>query len=939
MIRYKLYNAIFLFLLTSLTLQGQGSEHFNELYKKLSGLSKGAKPDKVDSLWKLSAPFFTIGNDTIQGKLNYGWGNYHYKNYKYDSAGYFLKNAIDNFLETGKESEELGDAYYKLAVVRFEVEDISQAVELSLKALKIYENLDLKTSIARTYNFMANVYSYIAEYNLAISYYEQSLDIYRLQGDTADMVLVMGNLASLHATRKNYDLAMEYYNMGLEMLHEDTSQNALDYELGLGIVMEETKQYDQAEKHFVRSLEMARKRKDYIQSGYIYLNFAYLKLAQNKLDSVPYYTQKVEQIADKYEVIGIKAHIDEIMHEYYFKQGEYRTAYELLKRARAESDSFYDLDMTRQLQAVQAQYSTLKKEKELAQKNLELEKSANELKEEANLRNFLIAGILLFLLVVLVVLRNHRIKARANKLLLLKNQEIQEKNKEIIAVEEAKSRWFTNISHELRTPLTLIKGPVRQALDAIPVNDHIYKDLKIADRNISQLQNLVNEILDLSKMEDGKMDLKPSTTNLTEMVLNTLASFDNAARYAKVKLELDLDPEKPVFMDVDKSKIVKILNNLVSNALKFTSEGGKIVVGLENQEHHVVIKVADTGGGIDEADLERIFDRFYQTSNPKFSRQGGTGVGLALSKEIALLHQGDLKVKSEAGKGSCFELFLPTSLISESSTIDVENEEIRNIESESAVDAVNYSSVLKDKRILLVDDNTDMREYITGFLKQQFEVIQARDGTEGLEKLKLKTPDLIISDIMMPRMDGITFAREVKSNEKWKNIPFITVSAIVDETEKINTLRIGIDDYIVKPFNAEELQIRAQNLIYNYTERLNFKKEGKEEEISHDEKTLKILEKEVFDNINDTTFNVLRLAEAAAMSERQLYRYVRQHTGLTPANFIKEIRLQKAMDLLQKRVYNRTAQLSYAVGFQQPAYFSSVFRKRFGRLPNEYLEN
>lgn len=912
------------------------SNEFQNLVRSIEAIEAQDEPP-TDSLWALSQPYFSAKSDTIKARINLLWGRHYFSEFQFDSAKHFMEEAIGFYAKAPGRRRDLATSLIYLGHLSYDIEDISSAISAYHRALAIYEELGMQAEAGNAYNGIGNSYCYIAEFNLSLENYQKSMELYSTIGDSTGVSKVLGNIANLYTVRKDYDKSLEYYEKALKWSVNNARQR-MDHILGIGIIKEETKEYDGAEAYYREAVSLGKEVKDYIQLAYTYQNLAFLYVNTDQLDSVPKYMELTRELAEKYAIGNLHNNLNEINHQYLFKKGLYKEAYELLKEVRAKSDSFYNLDMTRQLQEVEAQYSTLKKQKELAQKDLELERASGELGRKEFQRNILIVGLLFVMVLVVMIYRSRRLKDRANNILKQKNQQIEEKNKEIKSMEEAKSRWFINISHELRTPLTLIKGPIRQALGAIPTNDHIYKDLKIADRNVGQLQKLVDEILDLSKMEDGKMPVNLGRTNLTELVLNALASFDSAARHTKVKLEFELDPQDPVVISADREKINNVLTNLISNALKFTHEGGKITVGLQVSEEGVALFVRDTGDGIPADDLDKIFDRFYQSTHSG-GGLGGTGVGLAFCKEIARMHGGDLSVTSELGVGSRFELFLPGQRLSGTDEMAQEEEALQLATPDIHEEPAQYRSVLKDKKILVVEDNADMRAYISGFLSRDFEVIEARDGMEGLEKLRAHTPDLIVSDVMMPRMDGLTFAREVKKHPTWKNIPFITVSAIGDETEKVNTLRIGIDDYLVKPFFAEELRVRVQNLIYNYSERITSQAEPQEEEISHEEKTLKKLEKEVYDNIDDSNFNVIRLAEAASMSERQLYRYIREMTGLTPANFIKEIRLQRAMDLIQKKVYKRTSQLSYAVGFPQPAYFSTVFKKRFGRLPAEYIED
>lgn len=930
-----------LFLALTLLLAGLPSfaqDNRVEYAQVLEAVKKLRSQDQpnLDSVWQVVDNYLLTATDSAKAEILYQFGDYYYGVFKYDSAKLLLEESLKAWRQTNDSTDLAATLLYN-GHVNYDIEDIGKAIEQYHEALNIYEDLGLKENVANAYNSIGNAYSYIVDYSLSLVNYQKGLEIYKETNDSAGVSMVYSNLAGLYTTLKDYHKAEEAYQQAYNWSQKDLLAK-LDIAVGLGVIKNETRHFEEAEVKFRQAITLAKEVKNDVELAYVYQNMAFTFLETNQLDSVLFYRNLTQELVDKCSIVQLQTNIKELDHAYYYKLGEYKLAYELLEKVRNETDSFYDLDMTRQLQEVQAQYSTLKTEKEIAQKNLELEKASNELIRNELVRNYLIAGIFIVLVMVILIYRSQKLKTKANKLLLEKNQQIEDKNKEIKVIEEAKSKWFINISHELRTPLTLIKGPVRHALQSVQPNDQVYDHLRIADRNVSRLQKLVDEILDISKMESGKMPLNLRNVNLTELMINAMANFDSAAREVKVSLEMDLNPAEPILARVDEEKINNVIINLIANALKFTHTGGKITAGLTKQDDEIKIYVADTGDGIPQEDVHKIFSRFYQASNA-IGKHGGTGVGLALCKEIAILHKGDLKVTSQVEKGSVFELSIPYVKVIEDSTPDSDNPSpILSLEEIDEEQGSELQSLVKGKKILIVDDNADMREYIAAFLKHDFKIIQAQDGIEALELLDKATPDLIVSDIMMPRMDGVKFAQEVKANPKWKNIPFITVSAVGDNHEKVKTLRIGIDDYMVKPFFAEELLVRIQNLIRNYSERINSTEESTED-LSQEEKLLKKLESEVYSNIDDIGFNVQRLAEIAAMSERQLYRYLKQMTGLTPATFVREIRLQRAMELIQKRTYSRTSQLSYAVGFQQPSYFSTVFKKRFGRLPAEYLED
>ncbi|MFT7030406.1 MAG: signal transduction histidine kinase/DNA-binding response OmpR family regulator [Marinoscillum sp.] len=882
----------------------------------------------LGDIYIASIDFFLQDPDTSNAKLNKAWADLLTRHYQYDSAIFFANKAIEGFSNNEKLTIQLADAYYKLGSLESNLDNISDAIHAYLVAAEYYDSLGIPSESAHCRNALAICYGTISDYGLAVSNYTQALAVFESEHDSAGFAMVADNLAGQYSEMKLYDKALDYYD-DLLVWAPDNLHYELDALLGRAIIAHDRDNFNAAQKGYLEVEVLAKEISDHVQLAYVYQNLANLLLDMDAIDRVQAYIDKADQLRVKYAIVGMDFGLDELRHELYYKQGHYKMAYDLLKQTRAYSDSFYDLDMTRQLQEVQEKYNALARQKELTQKDLQLTIASESLERNRKTRNTLIAGLVVFVLIVFFLWRGFRIKSKNNALLEEKNDLIEEKNRKIKKIEKEKSRWFVNISHELRTPLTLIKGPVRQALNSLPKNDTIYGDLLVADRNITRLQKLINEILDLSKIESGKMVLKRTKFNLEEMLCANISSFEVLSRESGVKIEFVSETESALFIHADESKITNAVTNLIGNALNFSESGSKVVVRLSTKDN-LEISVEDSGRGIAQKDLALIFDRFHQVDGSG-SIPRGSGVGLALCQEIAKLHEGNISVLSEEGKGSKFIFSLPNNAIAAS-------EDTAHEETDDSLDLTlineTYSSTLHEHKILVVDDSNDMRDYICNNLRKDFEVVAASNGLDALEKMNSFLPDLIVSDVLMPRMDGITFAKEVRKNPKWSDIPFISVSAIDEEDEKVRALRAGIDDYLVKPFYIEELKARIDNLIANHQERV---KGNPEEEYSHEDKLLKSLEQHVMDHMVDPNYNVGSLADTVSMSERQVYRYVRQLTGLTPANFIRELRLQRAMQLINKRVYNRSSELSYAVGFQQPGYFSVVFKKRFGRSPMDYL--
>lgn len=554
--------------------------------------------------------------------------------------------------------------------------------------------------------------------------------------------------------------------------------------------------------------------------------------------------------------------------------------------------------------------------------------------------------LLLFYFFYLYLQRLYKSKIRLKEAIKQRTQEIHRQKDEIERQAEKlkelntfQSRWFTNIAHELRTPLTLILGPIREFLKTQSGKlDTDIKSIELAEKNSVGLLKLVNEILDISKLESNQLELRKTQVNLTSLITELTAHFNTYAVQKGIILKTSIPMD--VNLNIDKERIRKILMNLISNALKFTSPGGKveIFVSLENK-NTIEISVKDTGNGIPEKDVLHIFERYFQASDSERVDQGGTGIGLALSMELAKLHEGDLKVISKLNVGSTFTLSLPKTLVANMKRSGPIQPIKAHAVSPDILTKYTIGRQSKKPLVLLVEDNPDMREYILSFMSDAYEVIEAVDGLEAMKYLKEMTPDLIISDIMMPRMDGITLAKKLRSDTCFKNIPFIMLTARDDEFDKITVLRIGIDDYLTKPFNTEELETRVSNLIRNNKERKAASEVDSNEVIMPTFLDLQILNmKEVIiKQLENNSLTVNDLADSQNISLSTLKRSLKKTTGLSPGQFIREIKLQEARKFLETKQYFTVLEVVHAVGFENASHFTKLFSERFGKKPSEYL--
>lgn len=539
---------------------------------------------------------------------------------------------------------------------------------------------------------------------------------------------------------------------------------------------------------------------------------------------------------------------------------------------------------------------------------------------------------------------------------------------QLLEMDRMKNNFFANISHEFRTPLTLILGPLNQLINNEFKGDpgELYLIMK---RNGRRLLQLINQLLDLSKLEAEEMSLQIQQGNVVNFLRGIVFSFTSLAERKKIHLQFTSQHEDLEFF-FDRDKLEKIVSNLLSNAFKFTGKNGKISVNVSiaevdnetstkfkaskpnslHKNRSLKIEVSDSGIGIAPDQLGKIFDRFYQADNASSRKFEGTGIGLALTKELVELHNGLIEVRSEPGKGSTFTVLLPFR------KDQVQGQKKLPEESHSVVEKIEVTEILESPEkqqkmpakksddlplVLIVEDNRDVIWYIRSYLENQYRIIEAEDGESGFQKAIQSIPDLIVSDVMMPNMDGFEFCEKAKTDERTSHIPVILLTAKASTDNKLDGLEKGADDYLIKPFNAKELLVRMKNLIEQrkkLRERFSRELTLKPKDItvtSADEKWLTKLMEIVENHLSDSSFDTPMLAKKIGLSRSQLHRKLVALTDQAPNQFIRLMRLRRAAQLLEQKSGNIT-EIAYEVGFNNISYFSSRFREQFGVLPSEY---
>ena len=609
-----------------------------------------------------------------------------------------------------------------------------------------------------------------------------------------------------------------------------------------------------------------------------------------------------------------------------------------------------------------------------------LHKQVNQYLSDYNSQKVMLIGLCLFLFVCLaaaaLIFRGYLIKVKLNETLAKtngelkrlnvelgeKNGELKRLNEEVLELTHSRLVFFTNISHELRTPLTLIADPVEMLLEDTGIKGKSRELLKMVQRNALALQQLVSNILDFRKIQNGKMELKLYRFDIVKTLTMWVGDFQLTAERKQIRLHLDVDDLKGSHeMIADQEKISRIVFNLLSNALKYTPAGGEIFVSLKDEGANLRLDVKDTGKGISQDEADKIFERFFQAKGAA----SGTGIGLALVKSFVELHHGEARVESEPGKGSDFIVVIPREQEGDSQVIhndvDIVDNSVnasastgKNVVDESVLQYIDDGDRSRGKvqqlvnentnrpTVLVIDDNTDIRQYERTLLQDEYIVLEAADGKEGLAVALKEVPDLVICDVMMPVMDGLEFTEQLKTNTATSHIPVIMLTAKNLEEHRAEGYEHGADSYITKPFHSKVLLARIENLLrqrqllkHLYQGTKEAEKEISEAHLEdRDKQFLKQLQAIIQKNLSDSEFGVEDMGQQIGLSRVQLYRKVKAMTGSSVVDLLRKARLAKARRLLETRSMS-VSEVAYEVGFSAPSYFTKCFKEEYGMLPGD----
>ena len=795
--------------------------------------------------------------------------------------------------------------------------------------IRIYDSLRDDKNLARSYGFIVQILGKQKKYPQALKYGLIEDSLYAKIGNAMAQNEGRVNLAIIYKNLGRYDSAISIYN---ELLRKDNRAIIRVFVYSnLALAVSSKGEYENGLKYMFMAVRINDDSLHDPTSDFkIHKDIAnnYFKL--NKLDSALYYAKASEETGKKGE-----SYPDEypqcmsLLADIYAAKGDIKNAMAYSKKYEVLQDSIFQDRQNKDIAEQETRLKLYDKNKELAL--LAKENELNKIKQQRQLIALILGG-----LIVVVVIVGYRRAIKKNELLARQKQIIDAQVVQLESAATMKSKFLANISHELRTPVTLLSGMLELMSKKKPALEPKEAErLNVAYNNSRKLQHMVEEILDLTKLENNVLQPVYETKEIAPLLKRIVYTFETLIDKEHLRLQFEDAGANDLYVSIDPAKFEKIINNLIYNAIKFNRKDGfiKVVVHSSADKKQLLIDISDSGIGIAQEDMPHIFDHFYQGSSTGL-KADGAGIGLSLVKEFTVLMGGTVDVKSRKNEGTTFSLHLPLIAAPLSEALLPEEKAVVFLEA--------WENFTRRQTVLIVEDNAEMRYYLKEVLGEKVNIATAGNGKEGLLWLDNNLPDLVISDVMMPEMDGREFINILKTDERYKKIPVITLTALADTDNQLSFLRLGIDDYIVKPFNADELRIRVYNLLANQAERRIFKEQPAEpDDIQVDSKEAEEFRNKVKEyvltRLKNPNVSVFDLANELTLSERQLYRLAKSLTGFSPAQLIKEVRLQKALELLLTGDIYKIEDVSKRVGFEKASYFSQQFFERFGKRPSEFI--
>ncbi len=816
-------------------------------------------------------------------------------------ANHFLDREPDSSIYYGQVARSIGERIENKALVirSYSVEgdayqkksDLGKSISVYLTGLEIAEKTGERSLEGTICNGIGVSYFYLNDLDKAENYFMRAAAAKAEAGDYKYYSFIAANLASLQIARQSFDKAIfTLQNAARELEQKNQYRYLPSIYNSLGAAYQSTGS-DSCVYYYQKSLALSEKLNDPLSTmvsqqnlgDYYFLKKQYPKAIAYMKEAIKTNNQRPE---DKF-----KPDMFDRLSALYDTIGDYRNAYYYKKLETEARQRLLSADKQRAIEELEIRYQTEKKEKELQLGRQQIEKAKKRqiILLFSALTIFLAAGFISYL----VYLRRKNIRVR----------------------EEEKLRLFENIVHDIRTPLTLISGPVKMMRQELPSN----KNLDLLERNSEKLMRLVDELLDVSQLGKGNFKLHFTTGNPRDILERVVDAFLPEARSRHIFVRTSDEPAH-VICTFPVNALEKILSNLVGNAVKYCPEGAEIVVNSSVNDGQLQIEVNDNGPAIPEKERSRIFERFFRGSNA--SEVAGTGIGLALVKELASLAGGSVTLESSS-KGNRFTLMLPVIYPQKSAATEMQNDL---------------------PCMLVAEDDPDTADFTISVLREDFRIVHVTNGEQALEKISEELPDIVLSDVRMPLLDGLELLRRIRSNELTNHLPVVLFSAKNSEDDRLRALQHGAEAYIAKPFSPEELRLTITNLLTTvqrnreaYKNSVNSEHTFSERVESQHTYVNKVITC-IMNHIDNAEYSVNELASELSVSRSQLHRKLVALTGFSTTAFIRMIRLEKAKDLLS-RGEKTVTETAYACGFSSQSYFTRSFTEYFGKSPSHFVKN
>jgi len=856
----------------------------------------------------------------------YSWlGKNHLQSQKYDSALYWTGKTIQEAKKV-QQIQDLVYAYSDYANTYYKKYDFDKAVEYYSKADSVCEQHNLNSvSYLSALGRLGKMKFNSDLYQSAHDYLKAVREKFIVQKNPAGVTEITLSLGMLEYNCDNLDQSLPYLTYCLEYYSKlgMIPKQLLVYKT-LGEVYLKQGKTGLAKQHFMEHFRLSSllNQKDEMTQAQILLGSAYYQ--EKEYDEAIIHYQRAKNFSlESNDLLLIYSATQGLGNSYIKSSLAEKAAIEFSQIINFQ-DTVISLKKNEKALALFAEIQAKQKEKKIS-----LLESQNQLalEQKKNQRNVLLGGI--------------GLTSAMGILLFILYRNRQKTNKKLRDIDKMKSDFFANISHEFRTPLTLISAPLEQQLSRNDLKDNDRDDLKMIARSSKRLLSLVDQLLDLSKIEVGAIKLRLEKGNALSFIRAIADSFTYAAKDKNIGYLLDLGTTDELVW-FDKDALEKIVVNLLSNAIKYTPESGTVSCSAVLDDHKLKIAVQNTGAGISKVQLKKIFERFYQADE----YGEGAGIGLALVNELVALHKGTISAESKSNVYTTFHIVLPVDKKSfqENDILASANEnDLHNLLTPDIQEEHEEAEIAEDHRpiLLLIDDNRDLRNLLKKTFRKDYTILTAINGEEGHRIALEQVPDLVVSDVMMPKKNGIELANALKQDERTSHIPIILLTAKAGEENELTGINTGADDYITKPFSTRILKSKVAKLIalrkqlqLRYSQEIILK--PKDIAITNlDEQFLSKIQTVLDDKLTESNFSTQEFSKNLGMSRMQLHRKLKALTGLTTSEFIRSQRLKLATLLLQNSEAN-ISEIGYQVGFNDPSYFTKCFKEAYGCSPREF---